>query len=961
MNVNRFFSNKYLKILHQNIAGLVNKSNMLTLCLDELSEKKINVDVLCITEHFIMKGYQHELYVPNYGLAAYYCREGKKRGGACILVRHGIQWKELPNISNLSTSGLFECCAIELTDYKIIVVCIYRVPNVNNLNYCLDRLEHLLQVISRARYTNIVIAGDFNIDVLKQNSYTNAFEYLLMSYNLKLAIKKPTRLASMTCIDNIAHNFSKSCKTDVIELALSDHTAQLIHCPVQTTFAINYWYVNKRDYSTENTAKFKNYIKSLTFSEIYDTDDPNIAYNAFIDLFKLIYDLCFPIKLTKINVVKKPKWLSKGIKLGSRKKRKLLWQFRLNPNKTNKKCFTNYSQLHKKIINLTQKAQNNHKIKSSNNKSKTTWQLINRAKYNLPKYNINKIKLKSHTLTDPNDIAEEFNNYFIDKVQGKLQVNSKPKHCKINTNSKSMFMAPSVPLDIHKIIMSLKNTNSVGYDCIATKILKSVSMEICNHLSYILNLSISAGIYPDALKISIVKPLFKKENREQMEYYRPISLIPVLSKVFEKYIYKELYKFIEKFNILCEEQKGFRIHKTINMAIYDFLYNVLSNVDKRNPVCSIFCDMTQAFDYVHYPTLISKLEAYGIRGNVLSLLESYLKNRIQKTEITKINIHNKREEIFRSTEREVLFGVPQGSVLGPFIFILYINDLPKCIKHPVTLFADDSTITIPCQVIESYRSDINNSLEQAVNWLDSNNLKINLTKTKIIHFRQRTPSININIQHGNNIIEEVVNTKFLGLIIDQKLNWESHIDTLCKKISKSAYALHTLSSIVYMDALLTAYYGLVESHLRYGIIFWGNSSGRETAFKAQKRCIRAIFKLQTTDSCMPYFKEYNILTLPCLYILEIALFVKSNPNKFQLLADNFPRSRRNNSLLYLQTSKTALMRKSVYCMAPVIYNKIPKQWKELPPLKFKKKLRKFLLNKSYYSISEFLNEKDFTI
>lgn len=332
----------------------------------------------------------------------------------------------------------------------------------------------------------------------------------------------------------------------MLEFALSDHTAQLLQCPIPNICSTKYWYTTRRDYSYENILKFKNCINSLKFSDIYLTDNPNVAYNEFMSTFKLFYDLCFPLKKIKINVIKKPKWLSRGVKLCSKKKRKLLWQRRLNPTHENKRNFSTYSKLYNKIINLTQKAQNNYRIKQSNNKSKTSWQVINQSKYNMPKRQIEKLKVSNKVINKPLDIANAFNDHFVDKVHPKIDADYKPKGHRPSINQKSMFMAPSTPYDINKIIMSLKNTNSVGIDDIATKVLKAVSAEICGHLSHIINLSICSGIFPEALKTSIIKPLFKKEDKELMENYRPISLIPVISKVFEKYIYKELYNYIEK-------------------------------------------------------------------------------------------------------------------------------------------------------------------------------------------------------------------------------------------------------------------------------------------------------------------------------------------------------------------------------------------------------------------------------
>lgn len=943
--------------MHQNIAGLLSKSDAISVCLEELESEGTFVDVVCFTEHFIMKGYENYLTIPNYELAAYYSRDNSKRGGACIIVRKGLQFKELKQINKMSETGVFECCAIEIINYKIAVVCLYRVPKDTNFNLCMEKLDILLQELNNKSFKHIVIAGDFNINILKNTYQTRDFECLLLNYNLKLSVHQPTRLKSQTCIDNIAHNVNKSCKAQVLELALSDHTAQLIKIPVQKHCTIKYWRTRRRDYDKEYINKFKNYLRCLTFSDIYETNDSNLAFNSFMETFTLFYNLCFPMKIVTTYTTKKANWISRGVKICSKKKRHLLWQYRRNPNASNKIIFTKYSKLFKKIMQLTQKAQNNHKINTSSNKCKTSWKIINNSKHVVPRQNITKIKFNNKIITSPQKIANVFNNYFIEKVIP-IQGSGNKASSQINNSEKSFFMPPCIPQDVLQIIRSLNNTNSVGHDGISTNIIKSVSSEICVHLSHLINLSISTGTFPDALKISIVKPLFKKDDEEAVECYRPISLVSIISKIYEKYIYKEISKYIEKNNILVNEQKGFREKHTINMAIYDFLYKVITNVDRSNPVCTIFCDMTQAFDHVRHDILLDKLYSYGIRGNVLQLIKSYLSERKQITEISSINIKNKFEEASQSEPRIVKYGVPQGSVLGPLLFIIYINDLPKSIDQPVTLFADDSTVTIQCNNKGTYGNDINNSLSTIINWLNNNNLKINLNKTNAMHFKQRTRSDNNpKVVYNNKTIEEVTTTKFLGITIDAKLNWKDQVEILSKKICSSAYALYKLAPLINIKSLLLAYHGLVSSHLRYGIIFWGNSTDRGAPFKAQKRCVRSMFRLKPTDSCKPYFVKYKILTMPSLYILEVAMFVKQNKHLFLSFKELSSRSRRDNTVLCSQSANTALMRKSIFCMAPIIYNKLPKSWKEENSKIFKKRLQKFLEKKAYYNISEFLNDK----
>lgn len=635
----------------------------------------------------------------------------------------------------------------------------------------------------------------------------------------------------------------------------------------------------------------------------------------------------------------------------------LLWKYRKNRCAQNLTIFKNYTKRLKTIMKLSQKARNNFTINMARNKSKATWNIINNNKVNKrPNTDIRQIIYEDKILTHPNDIVEAFNNYYVNQV---ISTNIKPFTDlqsivkSVNWNkSNSIFMCPSTPEDILKIIKSLKNTNSTGYDEITTKVIKHVALIISPLLSHIINLCIDCGMFPENLKLSIINTLFKKQDREIINNYRPVALVPIFSKIFEKYIYAGLYTYLDKYNILIEEQLGFRKKKSINMAIYNLIKTVRSGREKKLPVYAMYMDLKKAFDYVDHDILIGKLEKYGIRGNVLNLIKSYLSNRSQQTQITKICLETKTEQKYTSSPGLVKYGVPQGSVLGPLLFIIYINDLPQAIAHPMILYADDSTAIFVGEKEKQSGPVINLALKNIIKWLTSNNLIINLDKTNIMTFNKNI-KLTSKITYLNNDIHDISVTRFLGLYVDSDLNWKMHAESVRAKLNSYSYALYLLSKVVSQPAVIISYHAYVTSTLRYGIIFWGNCTERETLFKAQKKCLRSVCHLKSTDSCKPHFLKLKILTFPCLYIFEMALFVRNN---FQLF--EFNKRERHKNKINIPPHRTAGFTKGVCGMAPKIYNHLPRIILESESVNiFKSKLFNFLILKSYYTINEYLNDK----
>lgn len=945
-------------IMHQNIQGLLSKLELLTITINDIKEYS-NPDVICLTETFLKTNDTLNAKLPNYVLAAYYCRK-KRRGGSCIFIKRGIQFEQLNSFGNISVANYIECCSIIVPCSKTIIISIYR-PSSNkrhNLNVFFLKLERLLyKCITKYPKKKIILAGDFNINMLEKSYESTRLNDILKNYNLKLHITEPTR--KKTCIDLIISNV-KNVTGVTLPLYLSDHnTAQILQLFLKVTLNIpNTIFSFKRLYSEENIALFQSYLKSLSFQEVYKHSDINTAFNEFHDLFCLLYKLCFPIVKKKINTKCNLNWITRGLRRCCIAKRKLRFNYYSHSTTVNKKKYQQYNKLFKKCVNAAKRHVNNKYIYNHKNKCIATWNVIDDEINNRPYYcsgNISQLDYENEIITDPEKISNIFNEFFINLT------NSKNNNCK-NTNltslNNSIYLTPTDKNDIEKFIMTLNNTNAEGYDEISTKIVKACRHEISAVLAYLINLSMQTGRFPDKLKVSIVKPLYKKGNKALIDNYRPVTLIPILSKLFEKVLHSKLYSFFLKYNVIAADQYGFQRDKSTTLATFNLVNEILHKINANNYVTALFFDMSKAFDFVSHSLLMEKIEQYGVRGPAYDWTKSYLENRSQTVEISGINM-KRTMKTYKSKAKINKYGVPQGSVLGPLLFVIYINDISKITHHRTILFADDITVIVATpkgRSLSEHESEINNVLQLTIEWLNNNNLNININKTNFINFNDIN---NLKIILNDIVINKIDCTTFLGIDIDNKLNWKNQVERVCNKLNRFSYALGKLTRVASRQAAITAYYAYVESVLRYGVLVWGNSTDANKAFIAQKKCIRAIMMMTPDMSCMPLFKSLKILPLPCLYILEASSFVFQNQSLFRKTKDNTSRNLRNpNALVFDCKPKSARFRKNCYAMCTTIWNKLPCSLKNIKlKHRFKKAIKSWLMQHLFYSMKDYIDHK----
>ena len=864
-------------------------------------------------------------------------------GGVCIYLRSSINYIIR---QDLISSELEAVCVEMIKPHSrpFLVTTIYRPPNASSEFF--DHFEKLIKAIDDEN-KEMYILGDLNCDMLKtdkdSNFPTKKIKTLYELYQLSQLIDEATRVTMTTSslIDHIVTNTpEKISDSGVIHTGLSDHSL---------VFAIRKISVVKkqekkveiRNMKKFDHQKFVEDLRRQPWENVYFfAEDPNAMWEIWKELFLEVLDNHAPLQHKKIRTKKVP-WITSAIKqliiTRDRLKRKAII--------TNLEIdWLNYKTSRNKVnIQLRNAKKNYYSTKISDQKCnpKEAWKTINDILGRQRKPTVvNELKLGENSLTNTKDIAEVFNDYF-SNIGPDLASKIDTPNLNFQTyieKAKSEFSAfqPITVSNVYHLLHGLSSNKATGVDKISSKIIEIAAPAISDSLTYIFNQAITLSLFPHEWKTARVIPLYKNGQRNLPGNYRPISVLPVISKIMERILYDQLYNYLTKFELLSDSQFGFRKFHSTATALLDRTNDWYMNLDRKMFNLVVLIDLKKAFDTVDHQILLKKLELYGIKGQALSFLESYLSNRNQKCQI----------QGSVSSEKLIKCGVPQGSILGPLFFLLYINDLPQCLdKTKPRLFADDTNLTVSGDSITDLETAVNSDLEKLRKWLIANKLSLNVAKTEfmLIGSKQMIKNISnlqLNVKIENESIKQVYESKTLGVTIDQHLSWKTNTENICKKITSGISALRRLKEFADKQTLLSVYNAIVRPYFDYCCEVWdvfGETQSKRLQ-KLQNRAARIILNMSNDiDHSValqalgwkPLKTERKKSKAKIMYKLLNKMGPKSLSNLFTYKGEVTNYKLRNiSSSLCLPQPRTNNMKKSFVYDGAHLWNSIPKEIRE---------------------------------
>ena len=944
-------------IIHTNISSLQHNGDNL---YDLLADLEFKFDVVAVTETWNPEDKKYKFIPPIMeGYSPYIGTSGSSLKGGCgMYINSDLSFnprKDL-NIKIKTDQCELEASWVELIFDKQpnrLIGVVYRHPRKNDTQTT-DNLQSVMNKLKKEN-KNTLIVGDFNFDLLnhENNDQISKFLHMMLENSYQPCILEPTRIVQgnkPSLVDNIFSNSIEPVVSGNLYQKLSDHLPNFAILNNAKTQKKKEFVKKRCPKPNFDIARFQTDLLELILYRIVNYDD---FYKAFDYSHKMILNILnehYPIKILnkkEIELERKP-WITKGILTSTKIKNKTYRKFIKSRNKDKTSDtyikFKRYRDLINTLKRKSQKQFHVEYFQKHLNNAKKAWTGINTILNKTRKQKISDIFLNVNgkLVTDQKTVSKLFNNYFVnvaDNLAKKIpKPNTKYQDYLKNPNEHSIYLHETTPDEVEKIIGDLDPNKAPDIYGISTKLVKDGGVVMIEIITILFNMSISQGKFPDALKNAKVVPIHKDDSRLEMSNYRPISLLPTLSKIFEKLMYARLISFFSKHEILYENQFGFQSNMSTDYAVNQVLNHIIKTLEKNEIGICIFLDFAKAFDTVNHEILLDKLEHYGIRGIALNWIRNYLTNRMQCTEIGDTQ-----------SELELIkCGVPQGSVLGPLLFLIYINDIVESSKlFNFTLFADDTSLYYSCKNTTNLENIINCELAKISDWLSANRLSLNVGKSKLLYFtnKNRNTLKDIEIKINGETLKEVDSAKYLGVHMDNALSWKVHTNNIKLRLSKGISMLAKIRHYVPESVRRSLYFTFINSHTGYNLLNWGTAPSTyiDTISAKTRKAIRLISFANKDEPSLPLFKKHSILPLEKDFELKQTIFMWKLENGLipKSLASNF-RTSRNRVIPILNRLESSA--KHITYAGPKIWQKLPDEIKNIAfPKSFSKAVKNHLL------------------
>lgn len=876
--ISEFYLKYPLSFIYMNIRSL--RKNFSTF-LANINKIIDSIELIILVETNIADD-ENDLFNINDFNGTFLNREGIG-GGIAIYVKRNLKYITM----NLTTQ-YYESIRLDISigNKELSILSIYRPPSKNTRLF-IDELEHSIKEIHKNQA--LIIIGDMNINIAAEiNKTTRSYLDMMSAYGLECMVTNITREEvnknKGTCIDHLFIRKTKSipsASASVILTTISDHYSlfgcmgvdnnQFIssECTAKGNASIS---KEPSKFFSVNSKKVNDLIKKTDWRNIINQNEScNAKFESMYLKFKEIYSNSTQMS-KKIKKRNNYPWLSDQILKCCDMKDKLYQRHRKNRNNLEKE--REYKSFNNKLNQMINNAKNEYRMKEfiKNRKNmRGTWSLINEI-IGKKTHNVDEVIKRNFKNIDLKIVTEEF------AIQFKANVQNILHDCDIKTNfsqviraQNTIFMEQTNETEILNIIKNINSNKGAGFDGIRPVDIRKNAEIFAPIITNIVNSSLNENVIPNMFKTALVRPIYKNGNKTDYNNYRPISILPVIEKVLEEIVVRRMNDFLCRYKIISKQQYGFQKGRNINQLLGHFSSYINKCLDTKMHCLVLFVDFSKAFDTLSHAKLLDVLERVGIRGNCLEWIKNYLYCRKYRV---KIDEH-------LSQEKDLHYGVPQGSKLGPILYLIYANEMIRqanCSK--IFAYADDTAIIVAHNDLERAVENMQNELYNITKWCHDNGLIINANKTKLMHIKQpHIPTCDINIKFHNNdclhkkqlsttfandtcdkIIEVVGTYKYLGVMVDHNFNWKEHILNLNKKLRKVSYVLYHLNNCAPIHVTKQAYYSLAESYIRHGITAYGNSSHCNTLQKSQDRLIKILMKNKSANSPRNHLQYASTLT-----------------------------------------------------------------------------------------------------